>query len=110
MMIRKMNKTNQRLGFSLLELLAVVTILGIIAVVVLPRLSVSSTLAKQKADAQNKAAIDLAVERWYFENGTWPADDLSDIGANKVYFPSGLPSSPTNGAGYSLNPTTHRVK
>ncbi|MCE9529151.1 MAG: type II secretion system GspH family protein [Planctomycetales bacterium] len=110
MKIRSVNNANNRRGFSLLELLAVVTILGIIAVVVVPRISVSSNLAKQKADAQNKAAIDLAVERWYFENGTWPADDLSDIGADQVYFPSGLPNNPTNGASYSLNPTTHRVK
>ena len=110
MKIRRRNESGKRHGFSLLELLAVVTILGIIAVVVLPRISVSSTLAKQKADAQNKAAIELAVERWFFENGTWPADDLSDIGADKVYFPSGLPTNPTNGASYSLNSTTHRVK
>ena len=65
MMIRRPNKTNKRRGFSLLELLAVVTILGIIAVVVVPRISISSTTAKQKADAQNKSEINSAVERWY---------------------------------------------
>src|SRR5829696_1129916 len=76
MMIRRLKKNRQRRGFSLLELLAVVTILGIIAVVVVPRISVSSTTAKQKADAQNKSEINSAVERWYFEKGTWPADNL----------------------------------
>ena len=108
-MIRRPNKTNKRRGFSLLELLAVVTILGIIAVVVVPRISISSTTAKQKADAQNKAEINSAVERWYFTNGTWPADNLSDIGADTTYFPSGLPTNPTNGSAYTLNSTTHRV-
>ncbi len=109
MMIRGMKKTSQSRGFSLLELLAVVTILGIIAVVVVPRISISSTTAKQKADAQNKAELNSAVERWYFEKGTWPADNLSDIGADTTYFPSGLPTNPTTGAAYTLNSATHRV-
>lgn len=109
MMIRKTKKASKRRGFSLLELLAVVTILGIIAVVVVPRISVSATTAKTKADLQNKAEINSAVERWYFEKGTWPADNLSDIGSDISYFPNGLPANPTDGSAYTLNSTTHRV-
>lgn len=109
MVCNRSKKMAKRRGFSLLELLAVVTILGIIAVVVVPRISVSSTTAKQKADAQNKAEINSAVERWYFEKGTWPANNLSDIGADITYFPQGLPVNPTNGAAYTLNATTRRV-
>jgi len=97
-------------GFSLLELLAVVTILGIIAVVVIPHISVSSTKAKQEADRQNKSEINASVERWYFENGSWPKDDLSDIGADTNYFPGGLPTNPTSGAAYTLNSSTHRAQ
>ncbi len=109
MVFKRSNKSAKRGGFSLLELLAVVTILGIIAVVVVPRISVSSTTAKQKADAQNKSEINSAVERWYFEKGTWPANNLSDIGADTTYFPQGLPVNPTNGAAYTLNAATRRV-
>jgi prepilin-type N-terminal cleavage/methylation domain-containing protein len=99
-----------RLGFSLLELLAVVTILGIIAVVVVPRISVSSGTAKQNAHEQNVAEINSAVERWYFEKGTWPAADLSDIAADANYFPDGVPTNPVDGSAYALNATTHRVQ
>jgi prepilin-type N-terminal cleavage/methylation domain-containing protein len=99
----------RRRGFSLLELLAVVTILGIIAVVVIPRISVSSATAKSNANNQNKAEINSAVERWYFEKGSWPANDLSDIGADTGYFPTGLPVNPVDGSAYSLNAATHRV-
>ena len=103
-------KTKKRQdGFSLLELLAVVIILGVIAAIVIPRISYSSVTAKQNACFQNKAEINSAVERWYFEKGTWPADNLSDIGADTTYFPSGMPTNPTNGAAYSLNSATHRV-
>jgi prepilin-type N-terminal cleavage/methylation domain-containing protein len=97
-------------GFSLLELLAVVTILGIIAVVVIPRITVSAGTAKTNANAQNIAEINSAVERWYFEKGTWPANDLSDIGKDSNYFPEGVPKNPVSGAVYSLNGTTHRAQ
>jgi len=103
------NRRQSRRGFSLLELLAVVTILGIIAVVVIPRISVSSATAKTNANIQNRAEINSAVERWYFNTGTWPANDLSDIGADTNYFPAGMPTNPVDGSAYSLNAATHRV-
>ena len=97
-------------GFSLLELLAVVTILGIIAVVVIPRITMSAGTAKTNANAQNLAEINSAVERWYFEKGTWPANDLSDISKDANYFPDGVPKNPVSGAAYSLNATTKRAQ
>jgi prepilin-type N-terminal cleavage/methylation domain-containing protein len=110
--MRKRNRLGRRRhsGFSLLELLAVVTILGIIAVVVIPRITVSAGTAKANANSQNIAEINSAVERWYFEKGSWPADDLSDIGKDTNYFPEGLPKNPVSGAAYSLDSTSHRAK
>lgn len=99
----------KRAGFSLMELLAVVTILGIIAAIIVPRVAVSSDTAKQKVNNHNKATINAAVERWYIEKGTWPANNLSDIGVDTNYFPDGIPTNPTSGSAYSLNATTHRV-
>ncbi len=93
----------RRAGFSLLELLAVVTILGIIAVVVIPRISVSADAAKQSTHKQNIAEINSAVERWYFEKGKYPKSDLTDIGADSNYFPDGIPTNPLTDAKYKLN-------
>jgi general secretion pathway protein G len=101
--------TSKRAGFSLMELLAVVTILGIIAAIIVPRVAVSSDTAKAKVNSHNKATINAAVERWYVEKGTWPANNLSDIGADTNYFPDGIPTNPTTGAAYTLNAATHRV-
>jgi prepilin-type N-terminal cleavage/methylation domain-containing protein len=101
--------SGKRAAFSLMELLAVVTILGIIAAIIVPRVTVSSDTAKQKVNAHNKATINAAVERWYIEKGSWPANDLTDIGADANYFPDGIPTNPISGASYSLNATTHRV-
>lgn len=103
---RRFHKTR---GFSLLELLAVVTILGIIAAIIVPRVTVSSDTAKQRVRDHHKATINAAVERWYIDKNSWPANDLSDIGADVNYFPEGIPTNPVDNSAYTLNATTHRV-
>lgn len=105
----KTSTYKKRSGFSLIELLAVVTILGIIAAIIVPRVSVSSDTAKTQVNNHNKATLNAAVERWYIETGAWPANDLSDIGADTDYFPDGIPTNPVDGSAYTLNATTHRV-
>jgi len=97
-------------GFSLLELLAVVTILGVIAAVVVPRISSSKRGAQEEVNKQNISEINGAVERWYFQTGSWPKDDLSDIAADVNYFPEGIPKNPVDDSAYTLDSTTHRVK
>lgn len=64
--------TRRRAGFSLLELIAVVTILGIIAAVVIPRISSSATSAGVKADQQSAAEMRSALERYKFDTGAYP--------------------------------------
>ena len=65
--------------------------------------------------AQNKAEINAAVERYYLDNGAWPADDLSNMLPTSTppvysYLPEGIPVNPLTGAAdYSLDSTTHRV-
>lgn len=105
----KTRKGSKKSGFSLLELLAVVTILGIIAAIIVPRVTVSSDNAKQKVRDHHKATINAAVERYYVNEGSWPADNLNDIGADPNYFPDGIPVDPVSGSAYTLNSTTHRV-
>lgn len=108
--IRKTRKTVGRSGFSLLELLAVVTILGVIAAVVVPRISASKTGAQEEVNKQNIAEINRAVERYFFDKGTWPKNNLNDIGADPDYFPDGIPRNPIDNSRYQLNKDTHRVE
>ena len=98
-----------RSAFSLLELLAVVTILGIIAAVMLPRVVGGTDVAKEKTCLHNRAEINITVEQYYLHTNSWPATDLSDIGADPDYFPDGPPSCPVSGAAYRIDGTTHRV-
>ncbi len=98
---------HRRSGFSLLELLAVVVILGIIALVIVPRINFSSVTAKENACFQNKAEVNAAVERYYFENNALPAA-LADINT-ATYFPDGIPVCPDSGNAYTLSGATGRV-
>jgi general secretion pathway protein G len=102
-------RQNNRAAFSLMELIAVVAILGILAAIIVPRVVGGSDLAKEKTCYHNRAEVNITVERYYLHTGVWPANDLSDIAADPSYFPEGLPTCPVTGAAYKLDPTTHRV-
>lgn len=91
-----------------MELLAVVTILGIIAAIIVPRVTTSSDTAKAKVHAHNKGTINAAIERYYIENGSWPSANLTELDV-AAYFPDGIPTNPVSGAAYTMNTTTHRL-
>jgi len=59
---------------------------------------------------RNVQTINTMVEFWHVrEDGLWPREDLSDIGRNKDYFPSGVPRCPLDNSPYRLDPVSHRV-
>lgn len=91
----------------MLELLAVVTILGIIAVVIIPRILYSRITAQEHTCFQNRAEINLAIERYNIDNGSLPTD-MSGIN-NATWFPGGIPVCPVSGAAYTLNAGKTRV-
>jgi general secretion pathway protein G len=97
-------------GFSLVELLAVVTMIAVIGAIIVPRVMTSGDASKAKVDSHNRVTINAAVERWHIDKATWPDIKLTDIGADTNYFPNGLPTNPADGESYSLNLKTHRVE
>lgn len=103
-------RTAKARGFSLLELLATVAILGTLAAIIVPRVINSTSSTNQRADEMNRAQINAAVERYYVVEGDWPADDLRDIADDPDYFPDGIPIDPVTEQPYRLNSTTHRVE
>jgi len=100
------SKTSKRNAFSLLELLAVVVILGIIAAIVVPRVTVSADTARKRMNEHTAATLNSAIERYYVDIGSWPTT-LSDL--VPAYLPDGVPSNPVDGSAYVINPTTKRI-
>ena len=95
-------------GFSLLELIAVVTILGVIASLIIPRLTTSASVAREKTCFHNRAEINSAVEIYAVQNGAFPAN-IAELDTPDR-FPDGIPVCPVSGVAYTLNATTHRVE
>lgn len=93
----------------LIELIAVVAILGVLALVIVPRVSSNRTSGNRSACFNQKAEIELQVRLWRRNTGSYPAANLSNIGADTAYFPSGLPTCPVDGTTYTINTTTGRV-
>lgn len=69
----------EKRGFTLVEMLLVVTIIGILAALVIPKLTGTSEKARITAAMSDiKGGIKTALDRYEVENGTYPKS-LQDL-------------------------------
>jgi prepilin-type N-terminal cleavage/methylation domain-containing protein len=94
-------------GFTLVELLVVVMILGALAAVAVPRIGESANKAKIRACETNVDLINAQIELYYAQEGMWPRR-LNQITEDPNYFPDGEPEC-AFGTAYTYNRTIHRV-
>jgi len=104
-----MNLMHGRKGLSLVELMAVLAILALLAAVILPRVVGESDASRAAACHTYQGDIEVQAELWMHNSGSWPAANLSNIGADVNYFPEGLPTCPVDGTAYTIDANTGRV-
>ena len=99
---------NSKKGFTLVELLIVVLILGALAAIAVPRIMGGAYTAKVNACKTNVDMLNSQIELWYANEDDWPAA-LTDVTDDPNYFPdTDAPACPF-GTTYSYSVVTHRV-
>jgi general secretion pathway protein G len=112
--IMKLQRSN---GFTLIEIMLVVTIIGILAAVVLPRLVGKGEEARISAAQLQIENIGVALDAFHLDNGRYPSTEESlDALRNKPgnaanwkgpYLKKNVPKDPWGNAYVYKSPGTH---
>jgi len=110
-----MLRFRSRKGFTLVEIMIVVVIIGLLAMMSIPAISKARESAQKNACINNLRQIDAAKERWAIDNNvgtgvTPPADDPSSYSSCLAdYIKGGMPYCPadpqkSHSTSYRTNP------
>ncbi|MBL7185858.1 MAG: prepilin-type N-terminal cleavage/methylation domain-containing protein [Phycisphaerae bacterium] len=91
-------------GFTLVELMIVVLILGALAAIAVPRIMAGTATAKANGCKANVDLLNSQIELYYANNGSYPVT-LAVVTGNTDYFPDGAPVCPVTGAAYPVGLT-----
>ena len=94
-------QSNRKSGFTLVEIMIVVAIIGLLAAIAIPNFVKARGTAQKNACINNLRQIDGAKEQWALENKK-SAGSATDSAGVEAYIKGGAPSCPGGGS-YTYN-------
>src|SRR5436309_9448283 len=87
-------RTSRKSGFTLVEIMIVVAIIGLLAAIAIPNFVRARTTSQQNACINNLRQVDGAIQQWALEQKKDPTaavtyNDISGFLKNSVVCPSG---------------------
>jgi type IV pilus assembly protein PilA len=96
-----MNTRSSRQGFTLVEIMIVVVIIGLLAAMAIPAFQKVRVASQDKAVLNNARQMAAAADQYYLENGATWADSTSLVGATNYVKALTTVASETYPAGYT---------
>src|ERR1035437_8759955 len=92
--VRMNNRVSNNKGFTLVEIMIVVAIIGLLAAIAIPNFVRARTTSQMNACINNLRQVDGAIQQWALENkkdalATVAHSDIKDYLKNSVMCPSG---------------------
>lgn len=101
-MFKLLMKGKSKKGFTLVELMVVVAIIGILVVIAVPVYKNSQNKAEQNACKANQRTINGAIQLYKYEEGTDPAS----VAALVPDYLASEPVCPTTKTEYTITPAS----
>ncbi|HDY7958708.1 TPA: prepilin-type N-terminal cleavage/methylation domain-containing protein [Vibrio vulnificus] len=90
-MMKKLHKTKKQQGFTLIELMIVVAIIGVLSAIAVPAYQNYVTKSEVASAVASLKSVITPAELYYQENGAFPANDteLATVGINSSSIQNG---------------------